>query len=152
MKVLKFSFFVVSLTLNGENPLKPEDSKDAVPLIIHNANSIKVDTKRNPSDCTLCVGSEFKACMRAQTKEDFVANIRALHARACTAYVEQLTLNEMIEIRKLFTVEEWSALPRAFTQAMGEHFTVEREKAIDAWWERFGRIVNMWASLGALSD
>lgn len=134
--------------LNAENPLHPEGAKDAVPLIIHNANSIKVDTKRNPSDCTVCVGPELKACMRAQTKEYLVANIHALNPRACTAYVEQLTLKDIKEIAQLFTAEEWATLPPVFTQAIEKQFNLEREKAIDAWWNSLERVVSLWASLG----
>lgn len=110
--------------------------KEANPLIIHNTNTIKVDNKRDPRDCSSCVGSEFKACMRSLIKEDFVKNVCALHPRACTAYVQQLKKDEMIEIRKLFTVQEWQALPVVFITAMHKHFQAEQKKADDAWWDR----------------
>ena len=126
---------ITVVMLNAE-PSTPEDDGNKAPLIIHNTNTIKVENKRDPRDCTACVGSEFKACMRSLTKEDFVNNLSALHPRACTAYVQQLKKDEMIEIGKMFTAQEWQALPEVFTQAMVTHFKGERERTIDAWYDK----------------
>lgn len=124
-------FLVMGFLLSAE----PKSDDVPQPFIIHNANTIKVD-KRDPRDCSTCVGSEFKACMRSLSKEDFIANLRTLHHRACTAYVQQLKRKEIIEIRKLFTLQEWHALPEIFTKAMYEQFQIKQQKAQDAWWDR----------------
>src|SRR5580692_27766 len=100
---------VLGTIISAETP-EPQNP----PLIIHNTNAIKVETKRDPRDCSSCLGTEFKACMRFLTKEDFVANIPT-HPRLCTAYVQQLSGAEIVEICKMFTPEEWSALPEVFT-------------------------------------
>ena len=126
---------MITVVMLKAEPSTSENDGNKVPLIIHNTNTIKVE-KRDLRDCTACVGSEFKACMRSLTKEDFVANLSALHPRACTAYVQQLKKDEMIEIGKMFTAQEWQTLPATFTQAMAAHFQVERERAIDAWYEK----------------
>ncbi|MFI5332550.1 MAG: hypothetical protein ACHQVS_00445 [Candidatus Babeliales bacterium] len=141
---------VISIVSVGILNAQVAPDKDAsLPLVIQNTNSIKVENKRDLRDCSSCVGSEFKACMRALTKEDFATNIRALHPRACTAYVQQLEKDEIIEIRKLFTVEEWQELPPIFTHAVYEHFEVERKKAEDALWDR---ILVLLVRIGAFND
>lgn len=141
---------VSSMVIVGMLHAQIAPDKDApLPLVIQNTNSIKVENKRDPRDCLPCVGSEFKACMRALTKEDFIANIRALHPRACTAYVHQLKRDEIIEIRKLFSAQEWQTLPPVFTKAVYEHFKEEQKKAEDAWWDR---ILLLLARISALDN
>lgn len=124
----------IAMVFNAQTAAPDKDANP--PLVIHNTNTIKVDNKRDLRDCSSCVGSEFKACMRSLTKEDFIKNVCALHPRACTAYVQNLKRNEMIEISKMFTVKEWQALPVVFTKAMHTHFKAEQKKADDAWWDR----------------
>jgi hypothetical protein len=145
MKWLMLYCMVTTMMLTAEPDIS-EKNNEQTPLIIHNTNAINVENKRDLRDCSSCVGSEFKACMRSLTKEDFVTNICKLHPRACTAYVQQLKGEEIVEIRKLFTTQEWYALPKVFIQAMYECFEVARKKAEDAWWDRmFARLYRIGA-------
>lgn len=146
MKAIALGVLCSFLSLMAEPPAAEPDDKD--PLIIHNRNIIKVE-RRDPRDCSSCVGTEFKACMKFLTKEDFVTNVNKLNPRACKAYVHELNGPEMVEIFKMFTQQEWHALPPAFADTMIAHFNAEKERAVDQFYEK---LLALLVNINALSQ